>query len=179
MEMETMKKILKAVEKSIHDLENKVDLTPQETRAALDGMQLRELLLCEIDNCKQAEQIGDEYSERSYSSHDVPYRRYNITAYRGRPTSVMYQDRSYGYMGNAYCDPYYDPYREPMYYGPESYGVQGRMPHGSVSTAGGYSRHSIGDRVVEKLEKMMDNTDSDYEREELHKFIRMVRQAAD
>lgn len=59
-----------------------------------------------------------------------------------------------------------------------AYGMHGRMPHGSVST-GQYSRHSIGDRVVEKLEKMMDNTDSDYEREELHKFIRMVRQTAD
>lgn len=160
MEIETMKKILSAVEKSIQDLSAKQDLTPQETRACLDGMQLRDLLLCEIEYCKQ-----EEYSERAYSRHgEIPYRRYNIEAYRDRPTSVMRSDRSY-------CGDY------GMYDGPDSYGVYGRIPHGSVST--GYSRHSIGDRAVEKLEQMMDTAGSEYEKEELHKFIRMIRQTAD
>ena len=39
----------------------------------------------------------------------------------------------------------------------------------------GYSGHSIGDRAVEKLESMMDNAGSDYEREVLEKYIRMIR----
>lgn len=43
----------------------------------------------------------------------------------------------------------------------------------------GYSRYSIGDRAVEKLEQLMDTAQSGYEQEELHKFIRMIRQAAD
>lgn len=165
MEIEAMKKILSAVEKSIHDLSAKQDLTPQETRACLDGMQLRDLLLCEIEYCKQ-----EEHSERAYSMHgDVPYRRYNITAYHDRPTSVMRSDRSY-------CGEY-GMYDDPMYYSPDFYGAYGRVPHGSVSTR--YSRHSIGDRAVEKLEQMMDTAGSEYEKEELHKFIRMIRQTAD
>lgn len=39
----------------------------------------------------------------------------------------------------------------------------------------GYSGHSIGDRAVEKLESMMDNAGSEYEREVLEKYIRMIR----
>lgn len=39
----------------------------------------------------------------------------------------------------------------------------------------GYSGHSIGDRAVEKLESMMDNASSEYEREVLEKYIRMIR----
>lgn len=185
LDYEVLKNGLATVEKCLKEVLQKKDLTPAEQKAALDGMELREWLLAECDNCK----MENEYSERGYSGHDTPYRRYNITAYGPRTTSRMYSDRSYGMM-----DPYYyenrnsgdygvqgwyrsghGPYMDdPMYYG----GVPGNMPHGSVSTRG-YSRHSIGDRVVEKLEHMMDTTESDYEREELHKFIRMIRQAAD
>lgn len=168
MEMESLKKILATVEKTIQALDNKNDFNPSETQALLNGMQLRELLLCELEDCKRKDQM-EEYAERGYSRHDHPYRRYNITAYGGRPTSVMYSgDRSY-------YDPYYDEWDSRDMY----YGVPGQVPHGSVSTRGGYSRHSIGDRVVEKLEQMMDGAGSDYEKEELHKFIRMIRQAAD
>lgn len=163
MEMESLKKILAAVEKSIKDLDSKNDYTPSETQALLNGMQLRELLLCEMEDCKRKDQM-EEYAERGYSRHDRPYRRYELTAYGGRPTSVMYSG-----------DPYYDDWGSRDMY----YGVPGQVPHGSVSTRGGYSRHSIGDRVVEKLEQMMDGAGSDYEKEELHKFIRMIRQAAD
>ena len=56
----------------------------------------------------------------------------------------------------SYCD---DPY----YYGPE------------YSERRGYSRHSIGDRVVSMVEDMMDSAKSDYERQELQKYIRTIR----
>jgi hypothetical protein len=39
----------------------------------------------------------------------------------------------------------------------------------------GYSGHSIGDRAVDKLESMMDEAGSDYEREVIRKYISMIR----
>ena len=41
----------------------------------------------------------------------------------------------------------------------------------------GYSRHSISDRAVEKLEHLMDAAGSEYERQELKRYIGMIRQA--
>ena len=37
----------------------------------------------------------------------------------------------------------------------------------------------VPDLSLEELEQLMDTTQSGYEQEELHKFIRMIRQAAD
>ena len=182
LDVDSMKNLKGTVEKCLKDLAQKSDLTPQETKAALDGMELREILKCEIEDRKMLEH--QEYSERGYSGHEQPYRQYHITSY-GMPIRmnsmsygypmphISYADRDYsgdygvnGWYrsgdGRSYCGPdYYN-------YSPE-YSDRGR----------GYSRHSIGDRVVEKIEHMMDGTDSQYEKEELRKFIRMVRSAAD
>ena len=164
MEVESMKKLKTAVEKCLMELSQKPDLSPAETKAALDGMELRELLKCEIDDCKMKE--NKEYSERGYSGHDVPYRQYHVTSY-GMPFRMTYAD---GMTNRSMHDGYSG-----------DYGVQGwyRSDSPEYSERRGYSRHSIGDRVVEKLEHMMDNTDSNYEREELQKFMRMIRSAAD
>lgn len=156
MEMESIKKLKATVEKCLEELAKKSDLNPAETKAALDGMELRELLQCELDNCKAKDDA--EKFDKGYSGHDRPYREYYITSY-GRPVQVAYPDwnsmsmRSMPHM-RSYAEDYGDHKHE-------------------------YSRHSIGDRVVEKLERMMDSTESNYEREELHKFIRMIRSAAD
>ena len=153
MEMESMKKLKATVEKCLEELSKKSDLNPAETKAALDGMELRELIQCEIDNCKAKDDA--EKFDKGYSGHDRPYREYYITSY-GRPVQVSYPDWNNMSMRNM-----------------------PRWDEDHSERRHGYSRHSIGDRVVEKLEHMMDQTDSDYERQELHKFIRMVRSAAD
>lgn len=57
---------------------------------------------------------------------------------------------------------------DPYYYGPE-YSDRGM----------GYSRHSIGDRIIAMMEREMDSTESPYEKEELRKFMKLIRQAAD
>lgn len=163
MDMDSIKKLKGTVEKCLEDLAKKPDLTPAETKAALDGMELRELLKCEIDDCKMKE--DKEYSERGYSGHDTPYRQYHITSY-GMPFRMTHAD---GYSGDYGVNGWYRSNN-----GPEMW-----RDSPEYSERRGYSRHSIGDRVVEKLENMMDKTESDYEREELRKFMRMVRQAAD
>ena len=176
MEMEAMKKLKTAVEKCLDELAKKNDLTPAETKAALDGMELREMLICEMENCKMQE--DKEYSERGYSRSEQPYRQYHITSF-GRPVHMMYPEETsmrnangryssdYGvngwYRSNNGGSYDYDPY-----YAAE-YSDRGR----------GYSRHSIGDRIISMMEREMDNTKSDYEKEELHKFIRMIRAASD
>lgn len=39
----------------------------------------------------------------------------------------------------------------------------------------GYSGHSIGDRAVDRLEKMMDDAGSDFERDTIKRYISMIR----
>ena len=43
-----------------------------------------------------------------------------------------------------------------------------------VSNSNGYSRHSINDRIVDKLERMMDSASSDYERDVISSWIAKV-----
>ena len=159
--MENMKKV---VEKCLDDLMKKSDLTPAETKTALDGFKLYDELCCRIEDCKNVE----EQPERGYSGNSTP-RHYHMTSY-GLPEMARsernYHDSRDWYQGNnypmsmngmrGYCD---DPY----YYGSE------------YSERRGYSRHSIGDRVVSMVEGMMDSAKSDYERQELQKYIRTIR----
>lgn len=167
---ESLKKLKGTVEKCIADLAKKDDLTPQETKALLDGFQVRDWICEEIEECK----MKDEYSERGYSrrmsrngSYGMPmrgYGHYGYSDYSGYPGYPR------EHMNASYCDP-----SDPRYYESNgSYNESGNSMRGR-----GYSRHSIGDRIVSMMEKEMDNTESDYEKEQLHKFIRMIRMAAD
>lgn len=166
MDVEVLKKGKATIERCITELFQKADLTPAETKAALDGMMLRDVLCQEIEDCETG---GREYSERSYgrsggySGYRAIPRRYTMTAY-GMDEGSYYPGQprdGRGRYSNAQDDSSYEG---------------GRSNRGA---SGGYSRHSIGDRAVEKLEQLMDTTQSGYEQEELHKFIRMIRQAAD
>lgn len=189
--VDSMEKLKGTVEKCISDLAKKDDLTPAETRAALDGMQLRDALCCELDCEHEKEDMERSYGysmRRSYSDgysghHSQPYRRYNITAY-GRPMEYE-MDRRYsgdygvegwyrsgddrGSMRMSYCGPWdegrYDPYWDYNY---------GRRMDGRHN----YSSHSVADRIVSLIEHdVMGGNNSEYENEEAKKFIRMIRQA--
>lgn len=154
MDMESLKKLKGTVEKCIDELSKKTDLTPAETKAALDGMQLRDMLLCEIEQCK----MQDEYSESNgYSGYPSFPRHYNMTAY-GQSAGRMYSEQNRSSRMGGSGAPSYNSSHDGSY---------------------GYSRHSVGDRAVEKLENLMDSAQSEYEREEVKRFIRMIRQAAD
>lgn len=169
------------IDKCLEELFEKKDLTPAEQKSALEGMQLREMICMEIENCKMQEQNGGEM----YSGYRAFPRHYSMTAYgmepermsgyRGQPRDSMGR---YSGEGDSYGESRGMPYAD----GRRSYGnEQGRSYGEGERNYGndGYSRHSIGDRAVEKLEHLMDTTRSNYEKEELHKFIRMIKQAAD
>lgn len=185
MEVESMKKLKSTIEKCIVELAEKSDLSPAETKTLKDGLEAMDMLDCKIEDCKMKNDM--EYSERGYSGHDTPFREYRITSY-GRPMRMSHGD-SYRPMHISYGD-------RPMNGYSGDYGVQGwyRSDNGMSRNGydpyydnmymdrgrnGGYSRHSIGDRVIEMLEHKMDETQSDYEREELRKYMHLIRQAAD
>lgn len=80
-----------------------------------------------------------------------------------------YMDGSYERGRSPYTDRYvsrdgrysmYDPYNSGNYYDQSNRG---------------YSGHSISDRAVDCLERMMDDAGSDYEREKLKRFISQIR----
>lgn len=153
MDVESLKKIKQNVEKSIMELGKKNDINPAETKALKDGGEALEWLEYQIQKCEMKE---NGYSQ--YSGHDEMYatpRRYNITSYRqphGRMSYGTPMDMQYAMDGRMY----------PMQYG---------------DMRDGYSRHSIGDRAVARLERMMDETGSDYERQLVRRYIEMIRSA--
>jgi len=184
MDVEAMKKLKGTVEKCLDELAKKTDLSPAETKAALDGMELRDMLMCEIGDCKAKEEM--EYAERGYSGDGRPYRQYHITSYGHpmrqsmRPMRVSYDDRPMtNYSGDYGVQGWYRSGDGMSNCGPDPYYYDMRDDGRSYRNDGGYSRHSIGDRAIETLEKLMDTSKSDYEKEELHKFIRLIRSNAD
>lgn len=162
IDLESMKKLKKNVLKCINDLGKQNDLNPQETRAALDGAELYDWLCGIIGDCE----MDEEYSNR------MPHgRSYRSMPMRGHGWYSGYPGYPREHMNGAYCPP-----DDPYYYEGDGAGYSESR---NSMRGHGYSRHSIGDRVVSMIEKEMDNAESDYEKEELRKFIRMVRMAAD
>jgi len=179
LKTESMRNMKKTVEKCLDELMKKTDLTPAETKAAIDGLHLYDELCCRIEDCEKEE---DQKMDKGYSGHGDPYREYHITSY-GMPERSMYSEKNYGY---------------PRYSDKPQYGVHGwyqSLPgypaeHMNASYYGdsyyspdyadrghGYSRHSISDRAVSCLEKLFDSTESEYEKQELRKYISMLRSA--
>lgn len=184
MEVESMKKLMSTVEKCIEELAKKQDLTPQETKALLDGLMVREKLCMELEDCEAGgyKNTDEMYSERSSYRRRGSYGWNTGTGgsygngHSGRPQYGIggwYQSNNDYPMMNGYSGlPGYptqhmnQSYCEPYYYG------------GDMNMRGhGYSRHSVSDRAVEQLEHMMDSSESDYERQELRKYIKMIRAA--
>lgn len=186
LKTESMEHMKKVVAKCLEDLMAKNDLTPAETKAAIDGFHLHDELCCRIEECKAEEENkgSGEYSERGYSMHGEPYRQYHITSY-GMPERAVYSDSRYANMNRgSYGNPNYGVHG---WYQSNSDGYSGYPGHPSEfmdrSYCGdpyyerGYSRHSISDRAVACLEKLFDTSASDYEKQELKKYISMVRAA--
>lgn len=166
MNVESLKKIKQLTEKNIEDLGKKTDVSAAETKAAVDGFELLAWLEGKIEECEMKEHPDPQYSGCDpYSQPYAQPRRYNITSYRQSPgmPRVSYGDSmSYngGYYGNQYRS-----------------SMMGSRMDASYQDDRGYSRHSINDRAVACLERMMDEASSDYERQQVHHFIEMIRAA--
>lgn len=140
------------VSDSLKELVKKGDLSPAELERAEKAVCLMEKLV----KLKEGDYAEDGYSMRSYN--------------RGR-----YSNRSIDYMPNSYMMEYPESYargRDPNTgrYVSRDYGYSGRRYYDM-----GYSGHSIEDRAVDCLEQMMDSAASDYERDVIKRYIRMIR----
>lgn len=162
--MEIFEKGEEVVLKELSQLFSKGTLSPAETEAAKNG-------LCLLKEMEELMEVSEEgYSERRGRGGGYSSRR-------------SYEGGSYG--GQSYYMDDRMPFRE---YGIVSYEGGGSSRRGGMSNAsraggggqsregrGRYSSHSINDRIVEKLENLMDTAESDYERQKIHEFIRFVR----
>ena len=172
METETLKKLKSNIEKSVDELGKKSDISPAETRALLDGLQAHDLLDCKIEECKMKE----EYKEDGYSGYHHYPRRYDITAYNDRSMRRNYSG-DYGvegwYRSNGMRDGMYYDY-DHMAYNDMPDGSYRRSMHGSYND--GMSRHSLVDRMISAIESKV-QPGSDFEADEMRRYIRMLRQA--
>ena len=149
--LELFKGLKEIAIKQLKELNQKGSMNPAEAEAAKTAM-------CLIDMCEEHIEKDGGYSEiGSRRSYAQPYRHYTIDSYSdGRSMR-----------GRSYTDmPMYDDYAMGGYQG-DSYQNRDRL--------GRYSSHSIDDRVVDALEKMVDSAKSDYEHQKLMEYIRYVR----
>lgn len=82
---------------------------------------------------------------------------------------MMYGEGGYSETGYSYEWPVYDRY--PMSGNRGRSPMTGRYVSREARPNRGMSGHSIKDRMISKLEQMMDETSSEYEKEEITKYI--------
>ena len=151
-EMEIYEKGREVVLEELDKLFSKGSLSPAETEAAKAGV----CLLKEMDETFGGGMMEDGYSERRGGR--MSRRSYDWPDMDGRMPYREYAITSYDGRG-----------------GNQGGGRGGSSRAMSRDGRGGYSGHSINDRVVEKLENLMDSAESDFERQKIREFIRFVR----
>lgn len=153
-EYEVYEKGRKVVVDELDKLFSKGSLSPAETEAAKTAV----CLLKEMDEVFGGEGMMDDgYSERRGGR--MSRRSYDWPSTDGRMPYREYAITSYDGRG-----------------GNQGGGRGGSSRAMSRDGRSGYSGHSINDRVVEKLENLMDSAESDYERQKIREFIRFVRE---
>ena len=177
----TLERFKEFLEDEVEKIRKKGDITPAE----LDSSQKA---VCTI---KMIEDMEKEQSEGMMMEGDsYGYSNRNM-AYRHMPVYGSYNDRSYGDSYRSYNDGYgngqsgrryyHDSYdRDESYHG-DSY-RRGRSPvtgryisRGDRDYYDGYSGHSIKDRMVARLEAMMDEAKTDHERQTVSEWINRLQ----
>lgn len=159
----TLEKIRDSVEDAIRPLIKKGEaMTPADLESLTKAV-------CIIEKIKRIENGGDfddAYSENYYDDNGNSYRR-------GRsPVTGRFVSR------DAYHDSYHDGGSSNAYHA----GTSNRY-HDGASTRryydgnsnNGYSGHSIQDRMVDRLERMMDEAQSEHERQTVREWINRLR----
>ncbi len=150
--MEKMYEELKDnVKNVIKPLVKKDNLSPAELEALANGLTVVHKVnqICKEEDEREMGEVSKRGMSRDYRSGDEPYRRWEIMSYGdGR-------DSSYGY-----------PHMGSPYWGDSSY-----------ARSQDYSRHSIKDRAIDKLERLMSEAGSDYERQKIKEYIHKVESA--
>lgn len=197
IDKDALKKIDKNIVKSINDLGKKDDINPTETKAFLEGVQAREWIACQLEECEKKEHEDDiKKGSYGYSGHGDPYRRYSITAYNAPPMHDSYDNRMMPrYSGDYGVEGWYRSGDDRRYqagvYPMDEYGndlrdvsMRGRsmrddMSRGMTSAEHReYSRHSVNDRIISIIEKSpeLDNM-TKFEQDEVRRIMALIRTA--
>ena len=189
IDKDILKKIDKNIVKCINELGKKDDINPAETKAFLEGVQAREWIACQLEECEQKEHEDDmKKGSYGYSGHGDPYRRYSITAYNAPPMHDSYGNRMMPrYSGDYGVEGWYRSGDDRRYqagvWPMDEYGNDLRegMSRGMSMTNAEhreYSRHSVADRIISIIEKSKELGDmTPFEQDEVRRVIRMIRTA--
>lgn len=152
MSKTSLEKLNDLVEKELDQLAIKGSLSPSELDSAKKAVELMTCISEYEEMCKMKEDGESHmYSERG-------------RIYHGR--SYMYPemyDPTYSMNRNSYNNSNWNSYDDS-----NSYQHRDAM--------GRYSGHSIKDRMIDRLERMMDESNSEYERKEIMEEISRLRQ---
>lgn len=189
LDKDGLKTIDKNIVDCINELGKKTSINPAETEAFLKGVQAREWIACQLEECEQKECENEaKKGSYGYSGHGDPYRRYSITAYNAPPMHDGYTNRMmHGYSGDYGIEGWYQSGDGRRYqagtYPMDEWGndLRNGMPKNmNMSNAEHreYSRHSVADRIISIIEKSKELGDmTPFEQEEVRRVIRMIRTA--
>ena len=144
----TYTKLRDIAKKELDELIKKGTLSPTEVEAAKNTI----CLINEIDKLT----MKDEWHDETSGCHGMYYPPYEYSYGGGTRHMYSYDDRGA---------------TRSMARGDDT--TSDRRMYGSFSYDG-RSGHSIEDRVIDKIEQMMDGAQSNYERERLNQFIRVI-----
>lgn len=136
-----MERVLMELEDLVYDELKKIVKQKDISPVELDNATKAVCLLLKMDELKSG-----SYEEEGYSNRMMPRRMHSNSYMNG----VTYSN---GYRDGMYITPAMDRYSN-TYYGND-----------------GYSRHSIKDRAIDKLERMMDEAKSESEKDAVRKMI--------
>ena len=161
----TLEKIRDSVEDAIRPLLKKGEaMTPADLESLTKAV-------CIIEKIKRIEDgdFDQSYSMNGYSENN-PYDDNGNSYRRGRSSvtgryvsrDAYHDGDSYGYHDGASTRRYYDGGSSTRYYG-------------GNSMSRDYSGHSIQDRMVDRLERMIDEAQSEHERQTVKEWINRLR----
>lgn len=169
MENKTLMNLREHVEKDIEQLiASKPSLSPVEIENAKNAVCLIE----KIDDVMRGGKAEYKYE----TSEGMPRMYYPNHEYSYGWDEPMMHDRYSGRM-HSYArgrDAATGRYVSRDGYHDDMMRTSGRRMHGSFAYDSGMSGHSIEDRVIDKIEQMMDSAQSNYERDRLNQFIRVI-----
>lgn len=175
MSDKTLEKIRDSIEEAIKPILKKGEaMSPADLESLTKAV-------CVIEKIKRIED-GNSYDDGSYSEHNS-YGNDGYSYERGRsPITGRYVSRD--------AMPYHDGGASGRYYGDEHYsnhynaGNSNRSYNEGASTRryydgsarNDYSGHSIQDRMVDRLERMIDEAQTEHERQTVKDWIRRLKE---
>lgn len=172
-DMKTVKSIECIIEKELRKIADKGTLNPAEMDVVHKAVESLEKIAKLEKTCEEIKLMKEHPEQYSGAYHG------GMHGYPHHMSHPSMPHASYGYnmewCGTAYPAEYNDMHSGVHHRSPTT----GRFTSGEYRVKDHYSGHSVNDRMVAELEKMMDNTSSEYERQQILDKIKMIRSSPD